>query len=963
MRALTLTAIAVVVSGCSLFSGSEESRRAADQPTIADLKPAIIEDQGEETVNINIDEVIANYTDLLTVVEDPETRTKILYRLADLQMIRNEESSVTQEVVDYSEGSAAYFAVAISAYEGLLKKYPNRAENDQVLYQLAKAYDLEGRRDDSFNALNRLVKEYPRSSYFHEAQFRRGEILFTNGDYDASQRAFESVIRGGAKTGFEQQALYMHGWSLFKQGEYETSLDSFVKVLDLVMPESDDLDALSKESRTLVEDQLRVMGFAFNYLDGVDTVTSLFARVGARSYEHLIYQQYGELLVKEERYTDAVSVYRRFIELHPLSKWSPYYQERVIQTLIVAGFGSSVLPEKAAFVKNYGVTSDFYWRQQDEKVKAFTADKLRVYIDELATHHHAAAQTLDRNVAAGRNGRAKGLDGKEISAQQARTAMRDEYASAAAYYQEFVDTFPQDPKAPQMVFLRGETLFAVQRYEEAIVAYEKAAYEYQGFAKGAEAGYAAITAFDELASGSAEAERAQIELRKIESQIRFAQSYASDPRAGAVMASAAEKLFAMKDYPRAIDVAQRLTQRTPPPDNASLLGAWLIISHSQFELKQYAEAEKSYSRVLALMPANDKRRGEIAELLAASIYKQGELMLAANDVNGAIDQFLRVGQAAPTASVRANADYDAATYMLQQGQWDRAISVLNGFRQRYPQHELAKDVPAKLAMAYRNTEQWDAAAGELAVISQSHPDGETRRESLLLSAELYEKSGQTQKAIDTYRDYANSYPEPADMAAEAGYTLSELYAKANDPIKQRFWLQKVVQGYDAAGSKGSDRMRYLAAKSSSVLADDAFIQFKSIKLTAPLQNSLRSKQEAMKRAMAAYKKTANYRIAEFTTRSSFRLGEIYSQLSRDLLDSERPRNLNELELEQYQLLLEEQAYPFEENAIELHEANAQRSWSGTYDEWVKNSFEALKKLFPARYKKSEEIPEFSENIL
>ena len=79
------------------------------------------------------------------------------------------------------------------------------------------------------------------------------------------------------------------------------------------------------------------------------------------------------------------------------------------------------------------------------------------------------------------------------------------------------------------------------------------------------------------------------------------------------------------------------------------------------------------------------------------------------------------------------------------------------------------------------------------------------------------------------------------------------------------------------------------------------------------------------------------------------------QLSRDLMASDRPKGLNELELEQYEILLEEQAFPFEDNAIDIHEQNASRSWNGIYDKWVKESFASLKELLPGRYDKSEVI--------
>ena len=52
-------------------------------------------------------------------------------------------------------------------------------------------------------------------------------------------------------------------------------------------------------------------------------------------------------------------------------------------------------------------------------------------------------------------------------------------------------------------------------------------------------------------------------------------------------------------------------------------------------------------------------------------------------------------------------------------------------------------------------------------------------------------------------------------------------------------------------------------------------------------------------------------------------------------------------------MLEEQAFPFEEKAIEVHEVNAQRVGQGIYDLWVKNSFAELSKLRPGRYAKVE----------
>lgn len=68
-------------------------------------------------------------------------------------------------------------------------------------------------------------------------------------------------------------------------------------------------------------------------------------------------------------------------------------------------------------------------------------------------------------------------------------------------------------------------------------------------------------------------------------------------------------------------------------------------------------------------------------------------------------------------------------------------------------------------------------------------------------------------------------------------------------------------------------------------------------------------------------------------------------------------------MEQYEILLEEQAYPFEEKSVELLAATAERSWEGLYDKWVKQSFEELAKILPARYGKQELKQEVSDGLL
>jgi len=170
--------------------------------------------------------------------------------------------------------------------------------------------------------------------------------------------------------------------------------------------------------------------------------------------------------------------------------------------------------------------------------------------------------------------------------------------------------------------------------------------------------------------------------------------------------------------------------------------------------------------------------------------------------------------------------------------------------------------------------------------------------------------------------------------------------------------------YRSRGRRGAHGSQPgLAAKATLTLAAPFREQFRSIKLVVPLKKSLAEKRKAMEAALKAYEQAADYQVAEVTTAATFESAELYRQLGKDLMSSERPKNLSKDELEQYDVLLEEQAFPFEEKAIKLHEVNAARTKDGTDDEWVqrasrrwRNSIQAVTARWKSVSSRSNRLP-------
>ncbi len=137
------------------------------------------------------------------------------------------------------------------------------------------------------------------------------------------------------------------------------------------------------------------------------------------------------------------------------------------------------------------------------------------------------------------------------------------------------------------------------------------------------------------------------------------------------------------------------------------------------------------------------------------------------------------------------------------------------------------------------------------------------------------------------------------------------------------------------------------------LAEPTFDGYRKIALVEPLAKQLKLKKAKMEEVLKAYNAASAYGVAEVTTAATYRTAELYRDFGQALIESQRPKRLSKLELEQYNVMLEEQAYPFEEKAIELHEVNAKRTANGIYDQAVKDSFAVLAKMRPVRYGKAE----------
>jgi tetratricopeptide (TPR) repeat protein len=982
MRRLSIPivlALAAFMAGCAPRTAVKKTGTLAE---LRDVKP----DVQEAKVEQGLDQAMVHYRSFLEETPESQQTPEAMRRLADLQLekefgirthdarpremaapgsaqrlagaqadnpaaavaragiVESDQDFEKRTTAEASGGDAAASAAgtvgggdapkgpleAIALYNRLLTEYPTYRDSDQVLYQMARAYDELGRTEEAMETMERLIRTNPNSEHYDEVQFRRGEYFFTRRKFRDAENVYSGIIKLGPKSSYYELALYKLGWTFYKQDFYEEALHRYMALLDYKVSTGYDFDQRhEEEDERRVADTFRVISLSFSNLGGPEAVQEYYSAHGKRSYEDRVYSNLGEHYLAKLRYDDAAKTYKSFIALYPFHRAAPRFSMKVIETFTKGGFPKLVLEAKREFASSYGLQSK-YWEHFKPEESPEVLAYLKTNLKDLATHYHAEYQ----------------------SAVKADEKLAN-YREALRWYGDYLKSFPKDAESPGINYELADLLLENKDFGEAAKQYERTAYGYPIHSQSAAAGYAAVYAYRQQLKGVSAEQRDGVKRDTITSSLKFADTFPDHAQAAPVLGEAADDLYEMKDYRPAVEAAKRVTDRYPGADLAIRRSAWIVVAHGSFELAAYPDAEHAYTQVLAVTPEGDGSRAAFVDNLAASIYKQGELANAAQDYRAAANHFLRIRSAAPTSAIRPTAEYDAGAALIRLQDWKAAVEVLDAFRSTFPKHQLRLEASKQIAYAYRESGQLSLAAGEYDSLASQSDDPALRSEALLVAGELYEKSNNRERALDAYIRYVNQFPRPVETALETRSKIAEMYKAAHDESRYQQELKDIVRIDSLAGSERTGRTRTLAARAALVLAERLYQDFVAVKLRQPFETSLKDKQQRMDGMIEALNGLVKYEIADTTAAATYYMAETYFNFSRSLTESERPTDLGPADMEAYESSLDEAAFPFEEKAINVHEKNMELLHSGLYNDWTKKSLGRLSELMPGRYAKHE----------
>ena len=950
------------------MAAASSTATATAAPTATDTvpQPQTLDEQVNDKLNESLYRQILEQA---RKAKDPGTAN------AYLQVARKLKTGTARGPADAEEMRLLEDSAAF--YRDLLQRMPSPEARAEIYYDLAKTYDLMGKKAESAAALKEMAQKYPKSPYLVEVHFRLAEDAFANNRFTEAAGYYQKVL-DAKNSDFYDSSLYKRGWALYRASDFEGALPLFFQFAEKIMVKP----KKSKQEEAKLQDSYEVISLCFMMMDGPKSVDAYFEKAGDKFFESGIYTNLAQAYIAKRQFSNAAETYTAFINRHPFDPSAPELSTAIINIYQQGGFPAQVIMAKEAFIQHYN-PEGAYWKQADEPARVRLRPILEGHIVDLAKHYHALAQ-MDNNEA--------------------------DYLKAATWYRMHLSLKPAEQDAIAINQLLAEALYSAKHYAEAIPEFERTAYEYNN-PKAADSAYFILLSYQEWDKSLAD-EKARRDLmpKRAAAILRFADKfpqdtnttklvqgliqqtfelwseaddtsrqlvkdteagvltyvgrYPQDPQAAIMLQGMINLYLHFKDYDGAVRNAQALLAINPPVQESLRLEAASVIADAQFDKGDFPAAEKSYQQVLAFNIPDPKLKTRYQDRLATTYYRQAEKLRDDKKPEEASAFFQKAAQASADTKIRTSSDFDAATVLLNGEKYQEAIPVLLAFRQRYPDSPLGQTIPEKLALAYEKSGDVPNAAAQYEAIAarDQKKSPQAAREALWLAAEMYEKGKQPESALRIYRQYANDSGNPPDLRGEATFKLYNYHVANQQVAEQQADLKLLAQLYDKQAAAASPRVRYFGALAYFKLSQPAYDAFVALPIKQPLKQSIVLKKKAMQTALKAYDKVASIGVAEFTTAAFYQQGEIYRLLASDLVKSERPKGLSELELEQYSILIEEQADPFSEKAIVIHTANADLVKQEVYDTYVQKSFDALAELSPGRYNKREQLEDSIDEI-
>ena len=886
--------------------------------TLGDLSPIVISTGDGSMPEVSLEEAVSRHVRVFRQADDALVRVRTLNRIQNLQARVGDTLGLSEhDAQDLHRASLGDFETLLADATG--------QRHAELLYQAARASDIAGEQRRSIGYLERILEAHADSGLVAESAFRVAEFRFSEGHYARAADAFRKAHERAPDEDFRNNSLYMLGWSRFLNDEAMTAAGLFLQFLDHHHYDDTGFETVSGKDAEQVDDAHRVLSLIATYGEGPETLAAVLDTHGERSYVAGLYRHLIRFQRERGDHRASVATAEAFRARYGDHPAAPAMLTEAVESWRLAGNPRRMRDTMETAIEAYGAAG--LMEQLDPAVRG----DVMGYLRQLGVWHYGQGQAESGVESRGHY--------REASQQLRR------YADRRARFQQQAGA--GQTAACYMVLLAGDAAMRGGSTGNAAGLYERAAYAEGPFPGAGEAGYALVQLrHDQWRTGAFDEAGDQL----IADARRFVDAFPWHDNINGVRQNLANRLYEADRPEQARVVAQALVNADATPEQRR--AGWILLGHIRMDTGAYADAAEAWTRVRELTAADEGRMADFRKRHAVALYREAERLEAATKRAPALARYAEAYAAAPGTEVAASARFDEAGLMLTMERWDDAVQALARFREQYPAHELAQRAGERIVHAHRQAGRPGDAADAMLAAIPGDMTAEERWSYRLRAARHYREADRLPDAVALYEAYLSdgtAHLGDHGFRQERRHELAGMQEQLGRNEALARTHQQLLEAETRA--EGTDRTALLASRSALWLGRRAADDFERIELGAPLEQSLARKRDALAEALDYFRQAEHFGYAETATESTYRMAELYRQLARDVIQSERPDDLTDLQASQYEMLLEEEAYPFEEKAIELHQRNQRRIPDGHWTGWVNRSLESLAELFPARYER------------
>jgi len=832
------------------------------------------------------------------------------FRLGEL-LFESERERIRKVIEEEGERADPMpdFHEAIDAYAAVIRRFPQHALVEDALYGLAYCYTEQGDPDRAADEYSRLVQRYPQTRYSLEINMRLGEYHF---DMENLERAIihYQKVAAADNPNYKDKALYKMGWCYYNLDEYEKAIDTFFSLLDYDLTGEAASESLADESIDII---------ARSFAESAGT-PGLVRRLSSRSHDprsQAILFKLADLYKERSFYPEAIGTYKTLIKLYPAGKDLPSALAHMDESYYLRGNTVAALELRESYADIVGPNTSWYSNATEEnkaEIMEWILENLEASSERRRARYQAGGTESELEIA---------------------------LSDLALYSRLGPVTLPC-----QVLHLKGLTQADLKLYPDAAETLNSLAVR--------------SDCFERTTLASLRSTDFQIEIYEVTGEMDvdlftrtveiLEQVGAEDPATPKAVLAMGEILVNHGRHPDARTYFSRLIRDYPSSPETER--ARFLIGRTFFQEDNFKQAA-AWFREAWRKSDNTEEGDEAKRLHVYSLFKYAEELSRQNKSTLAAQRFETIYRTFPDADVSQVSLYNAGQLYKKIGLEMKATDLFEELALTYEESDLASEA---LLLSVHILEALGkpvrAADDSLALANRS--TGEERLAALIKSADLYSSGNAYELAAAVRETVIREFPDPIEQRSH------QLFLLGNDQEAAGLW-QAASNSYIQVIKLGSEKpstplLVENAARAQLRIAEESYARFLQVDIAPPVEESVVIKRELLQETIRNFVTAGNYRIAEISTASNYFIGSALEQFKDGILQSARPETLSPEELEEYELLLQEMAYPFEEKALQAYRINMERAIElGILDPWIQKSYQRLAELAPWAYKREEKI--------